>query len=359
MMMNLKHQQGLSIVELMIGILLSLILLTGVVQLYVSNSTSQRVLHAASRMQEAGRFSIDFASREIRMAGFTGCARIGNTGISFNNIADAGFGYDADGDGDTDAMGFIGTNAVSGFDNVTSPLDDELTDMGLSIGAGVGQVVAGTDVIVIKGSRSCPGGNIVQQMNLTSANIKIKDADLCNITQNSLVLVSDCSSADLFVVSNNPNSNGVDKSTLAHGNNVNHGTKLSKSYGLDAAVYQMYVTALYIGNGAAGQPALFQTTTTGGAFTTLELVDGVTDMQIEYGEDTDDDFAANYYVTADNVTNMDNVVSTHVSFLVRSNDDNLSPEQVQYSFNRALTTAGDNRLYQPYTATVTLRNRVK
>lgn len=78
------------------------------------------------------------------------------------------------------------------------------------------------------------------------------------------------------------------------------------------------------------------------------LVEGVEDLQILYGEDTDaiSDGIANQYATAGAV-NMARVVSVRVQLRLRSPDDNLTD---------TVTAFGDRRIRRVFTNTVTLRN---
>lgn len=63
-------QQGFTIVELMISVVLSLMFISGAVA-YLSSSTSmQEIQIAASRVQENARFALDELSASIRMAGY-------------------------------------------------------------------------------------------------------------------------------------------------------------------------------------------------------------------------------------------------------------------------------------------------
>lgn len=72
MMIKIKSA-GFSLVELMIGISLGLLLMTGVVQLFVTSKSGFTADQAVSRVQETGRLAIEFMSKDIRMAGFSGC----------------------------------------------------------------------------------------------------------------------------------------------------------------------------------------------------------------------------------------------------------------------------------------------
>lgn len=65
-------QCGLSLVEVMIGLLLSLVLTAGVIQVYLSNKQTYYLQDEMSRLQENGRFAMDILHRIIRGAGFQG-----------------------------------------------------------------------------------------------------------------------------------------------------------------------------------------------------------------------------------------------------------------------------------------------
>src|SRR5690554_5044513 len=69
----MRKQQGLSLVELMISITLGLVLMTGVMQMFLSSRTVFSTHQAISRIQENGRLAMEFISQDVRMAGFMGC----------------------------------------------------------------------------------------------------------------------------------------------------------------------------------------------------------------------------------------------------------------------------------------------
>ncbi len=65
----IKQQQGMTLVEMMIAMGLGVFLLAGVMGIFTSSKQSYRMLENLSRMQENGRFAMDFMSRDIRQAG--------------------------------------------------------------------------------------------------------------------------------------------------------------------------------------------------------------------------------------------------------------------------------------------------
>ncbi|MCP3675718.1 MAG: pilus assembly protein PilW, partial [Gammaproteobacteria bacterium] len=69
----MKKQRGISIVEIMIAVTISLILLAGIGQIYLSNKQTYRMTDAVSRLQESGRFAMNFITQSVRSAGHWGC----------------------------------------------------------------------------------------------------------------------------------------------------------------------------------------------------------------------------------------------------------------------------------------------
>ncbi|MCD9029781.1 PilW family protein [Luteimonas sp. BDR2-5] len=65
--------RGFSLIELMIAMLIGLLLLIGVVQLFSASRAAYQLSEGMSRVQENGRFAIDFLQRDTRMAGHFGC----------------------------------------------------------------------------------------------------------------------------------------------------------------------------------------------------------------------------------------------------------------------------------------------
>jgi len=99
-------------------------------------------------------------------------------------------------------------------------------------------------------------------------------------------------------------------------------------------------TAYSIGNGASGQPSLFRSIN--GA-TAVEMVEGIQNLDILYGEDTDDDFVPNYYVPIGSVADASQIVSVRLTLTART------AEAIQ---------AANGRITRDFTSTVVLRNRV-
>lgn len=65
-----SHQRGLTLVEIMVALVISLFLLAGLLQLFISTRQSSRIQENLSRVQENGRFAIEYVGRVIRLAGY-------------------------------------------------------------------------------------------------------------------------------------------------------------------------------------------------------------------------------------------------------------------------------------------------
>lgn len=340
-----NRQRGLSLIELMVAITLGLILTAAVIQVFVSSRGVFRTQDAMARLQENGRFAMSYLTQEVRMAGFMGCARLDD--IPVNNIAtaNAAFTFDA-------------TTALTGADNVAA--------------ANAWNAVQGTDVLNIRGaaesSARLAGNTAPNNANIQLAN----EPGIPDIDAGDILLITDCTSADIFQTTNDATGNGT-VITVAHATNVNTSNRLSKAYGLDAEVLAFRSLDYFIADTgrttAAGAPinALFarQVDNVGDVGATpappFELVEAVQDMQIEYGEDTNDDRAADRYRSADQVADWTQVVSVRLNLLLQSTEDNIVGRAGQHVQNIQFMGAAvpqDGRLRQVVSTTVAIRNRL-
>lgn len=64
------NQRGLSIIELLVALALSMLLLTGVLQVFLSTRQTIATTDATARIQENGRFALGFIAQSARQAGY-------------------------------------------------------------------------------------------------------------------------------------------------------------------------------------------------------------------------------------------------------------------------------------------------
>jgi type IV pilus assembly protein PilW len=226
-----------------------------------------------------------------------------------------------------------------------------------------------TDIVHIQLGNSC-GAYVSEKTDNSGAtgNEHVTYPNTCDFQQDEAVLITDCTNADLFQITNVVNPGGSSgKQTLAHGSGNNTQPKLGTVYDTDSEIFKFSTVTYYIGSNDEGEPALYKSkwNPEGTAGMTaadfddpLELADGVEDMQILYGEDTGggDDYA-DEYVAAKDVDDWTEVRSARINLLLRSEEGITSKPQT-ITFNGASVGGADSRLRMIYTSTVTLRNRL-
>ena len=345
MSMEIKRsgQSGLSLVEFMVASLIGLILTLGLVQIFVSNRQTFDTTMASAYVQETGRIATQMLSQAIRNADYWGCVDLSNV---YNNLNVAVT---------DDILGFA--EGVGGADDNADSSD---------------KVVDGTDTLVLRGTGGGLGIQIDSPMPNSSA---VLDVNMnAGLAQGDIILLTNCQGGDIFQITKLPSDDKIQHNTggsVSPGNGKNEGpcaggsngaNCLSQIYDSGASVMLPYSRTFYVGEGASGEPALFlgEGLMSGNVGNTddIELVGGVEDMQILYGEDTDGDGNADAYREADQVSSMEDVKSVRVSLLVRSSNDNVLDSPQTLTFNGGNVGGGDRRLRRVYTITSTLRNRI-
>lgn len=66
----LRYQQGLSIIEIMVAMLISLILMLGIVQIFVSGKNAYRINSGVNEIQDNQTFLSEYLARVIRLSGY-------------------------------------------------------------------------------------------------------------------------------------------------------------------------------------------------------------------------------------------------------------------------------------------------
>ncbi|WP_166259178.1 PilW family protein [Marinobacter salicampi] len=346
MTLQMKKQQGLSLIEFMIAGLIGLILILGLTQIFVSNRQAFDTTAASADVQETGRMATEILAKAIRNADYWGCA---DQSRIFNNLND-GNGIDPD------VLGF--GSGLDGFDNNADAADT---------------VADGTDVIVIRGTRGSSAIQLSGPMNNSSAVMDV--TSVSGLNEDDIVAVTDCRGGDIFQVTALPSGNKIQHNTggsVVPGNGKNSGpcaggsnsaNCLSQLYDTGASVLVPYSERYFVGTGVSGEPALFLrrgvlSGTNIGSTQSIELIDGVEDIQILYGEDTNGDGTVNAYRTAATVSDLNDVLSVRASLLVRSRQANVLDNAQTLTFNGAAVDGSDLRLRRVYTMTSTIRNRM-
>src|SRR5256885_69654 len=111
---SLQRQRGLSLVELMISMTIGLIVMSALTYVFVGSRGAYRTGENLARVQEIGRFAIDYIGQDLRLVSFAGCHSRGlnsdNTlvvarpAVTFTGAADGILGFE-DGSGWTNTSG--------------------------------------------------------------------------------------------------------------------------------------------------------------------------------------------------------------------------------------------------------------
>ncbi len=327
-------QHGLTLVEIMVAMTIGLVLLGGVITILVSSQQTYRVNEALARIQENARFAFQLLSRDIRMVGYMGCVGEGTVPVNtLNNPSEFLWnfgqpiqGFEASGGGWMPALPT----------QITSPL-------------------SGRDILVIRGVDG-PDTRVIQHPGGTppgSANLKVTAGS--SFEDGDIVLVTDCLAAAVFQITNISTSGGQDN--IVHNTGTGVPGNATKNLGQSfegGEIVRVNTRSYYVRTNPDGIPALYWRR---GNAAAEELVEGVENLQIEYGVDTDGDRAADVYQTADLVVDWENVVSVRISLLMQSLEDNIASQPQTYTFNGATITPTDRRLRKTYSTVIALRNR--
>lgn len=331
----LNKQTGLSLVEVLVALVISLFLLGGIVQVYVGNKVTFKFTNALAEVQENGRFALDSMSQDLRLANQWGCVPFDPTNTSNINDTLPGThpGYDAE------------------FHDFLSPAPTLPGAIAGTNNTGLN----GSDLLTVRGGK--PGQTNVEGPFTPAAIQSLNVNPTGTISAGDIILVTRCGEfmlnipeADILSVSSVDITNPVQ--TV-----INVAAPKSQQFENDATVLELQTVTYSIGLAASGngETALFRQEFNGVA---EELVEGVEEMQILYGIDSDNDQFPNQYVTANNVPNFNAVVSLRVMLLVHSIDDFVTEAPQTYTFNGVQTTPADRRLRQVFTTTIALRNRI-
>jgi type IV pilus assembly protein PilW len=337
----MRQQRGLSLIELMISITLGLMLMTGVVQMFLSSKSTFTSQQGISRVQETGRLAIDFISQDLRMAGLTGFSSRGRDkedakiedrtlplsptnsytmGVAVLTPAASGIAATAN----TEVLYIHGALLGSTL-RLTQPTDANLMKVP------IGPVVAS----------GCTNGSSRQNGLCVDEVLVISDYNKSKVFQPTGIAV---------------NGTDLDISFTGGWGGDDQSTRENDKFPRFAHVSRMARIIYYIANGVSGRPSLFQQV---GNALPLELLEGVVNMSITFNrEATPNVYAAAVGVIGPLFVNKDRVISVQLELVVQSSEDGLVETPQTYVFKGANVVATDRRLYQVFRSTVALRNRL-
>ena len=350
-----RRQQGLSLVELMIALLLASFLTMGMVYIFTSNSDTFRLNEASARVQEAGRTATQILSRAVRNAGYWGCM-------------DPPEDLTCPGGGGTDQPFACLLNSSVGTDDMFSSLGGD-NDVSASNSFGA---VEGTDVIRFGGIQSGAALTSDQHTPVNSANIQVPKSENPEdvVEKGEILVISDCSGGDVFQVTD-PKKDQIVFNTGSSTTPGNH-SKTQSEYAQGTGIFKPSRNAYYLRENNEGVRSLVfdQMDMVGGAGSysgAQEMVSHVRDFQVELGRDTTGNQQVDTWSAPGDASEAQEALAVRFSLLARSPEDDVVEEPQSYCYpgwldcvnNPGLrTTAGDRHLYRVYTGTAAIRNRL-
>jgi type IV pilus assembly protein PilW len=342
-----RRHAGMTLIELMVAIALGLVVLTIVLQIFLSSRQAYRVSDNLSRVQEQARYLADQMSNVVRMIDYVGCRapwKSGmTTGVPNQSIA-------------SPASWETFSAGVAAFQMPASLLTAATVPPELT----QAEVKPGTSVLRVQAAIGTPA-RLTQTMGALNTDITIS-GNPAEIAAGDLLMISDCTGGEIFLA------RGVvpgAETTISH-------TALSKKYAkYQSEVIRFRTSVYYVGSGTAAaggnvcplnalcvkmpQPAPGG----GAALVVQQLANNVDDLQLRFSEDTSltKDKIPDVAVKANAVTDWSNVIALRISLLLSTNDNGLSETSRTYVFDGAAHTPGDTRLRRSYSTTVFLRNR--
>jgi type IV pilus assembly protein PilW len=267
---------GFTLLEVLLSIGLSAFILSGAYLLFASHRQSYMAQQALIQVKENGQAVINVLRDNLRQAGSLGCSAWHAQLPVFNKAASL-----------PEHLPQYSHEIVYGFhanNNTWSPpLPTYLKN----------RVRDNTDVLVVHQAH-VQSANLAQAMLNTQSPLVLR-SDL-NLKVGDAIVVADCTQADIVRISDISRSGNY--WFIAHHAPYNTTSHLSKAYNTNAEVSVLQSAAYYIGNTgrryAKGEPiyALYQF-----VGEHQELVEGVTDLQVEFGIDANHDTAVDTITT--------------------------------------------------------------
>jgi type IV pilus assembly protein PilW len=324
----------------MVAVSLSLLLLSGIVAIFMSSRASYETTDKLSRIQETGRFALDQIMRDIRSAGFVGCARTPtyvSTSLSSSTTLQWNF---LDG-------------PVRGFQSLGGSTWSPTLDTSVTGAAN------GSDVLVLRvPRRGAEPLRLTASMTAGTDDLTVPAAT-SGVRAGDIAMAYSCEAQAYFQVTSFAGTTIEHKTGGSTPGNASD--DISYAFRENAEVIPVQTVIYYIraSSADAAIPALWRRI---GLNAAEELAEGVEKMEAQFGVDTNGDTVVDSYVTADAVgaSNWGNVYSVSVALLVRSMQayGTDTDQQTYHLLDVDVSTPGDRHLRQVFTATANLRNRV-
>lgn len=269
-----RRQTGLSMIELMVAMTIGLLLVAGVTTLISQQSGTRSELERSAQQIENGRYAMQLLKDDIEHAGYYGDFAPGSTApavVVTSTIPNACDPTD------------LGWHSAS----LRAPVPVHGLNASAATPTCVTSRLAGTDIIVVRRAETKVAGAAV-------AGETYLQASLCN------------SDTKRFVVG----STGFDLR--------------KKDCSTPAELRKYLVRMYYISScnvcGSDTIPTLKMVEFIGGEMVTTPMVEGIENLQFDYGIDNNDDGSPDTYTDAPLAADWENVMAVRINLLARSNE---------------------------------------
>ncbi|ROQ17051.1 type IV pilus assembly protein PilW [Marinimicrobium koreense] len=343
----MRKQQGLSLIELMISLTLGIVLMTGVMQMFLTSRTTYNTQQAISRIQESGRMAVEFLAQDIRMAGYQGCSSRGaNQNIEIG-VEDPTNDY------------LLDFNiSIQGYSSDDPPMED-------------GVAADDTEILVVRRASNVTMPIVGPTGSTANLEVAVEEQDDCvgDVCRGDIAVISDCTQGRVFLITNFQNvGGGGSKIVHARSNIANEPKNIDsqlggQQFGAGAEILRMSTLTYYIaesGFGAPGTMSLWRDQDGERA----ELIEGVENMRVLYGVDSnpnDNQNVPDDYREFDDVPSWENVLAVRVELLMQSLQPNVLPDPQPYFFGGETiddARIDDRRMRQVFSTTIGIRGRL-
>ena len=360
--MNVKYQQGVNLIELMVSMTLGIIMLAGVLQVMVNNKQDFLVRDAVGSLDETGQYMMEMMASDLRNVGFSGCNSTNNgvyenlvSGYSDLDIKEGLVATDGNSSGSTPSFNLSTWHNIStyalGSDSYKGARQSDLLKMWTIVPHGMDVVAINT----VTGSNVKPTVGISDETMTAFEMAKSSSID-------SLMLLSDCEKSYVVEVV------GLRRTSSGGLIILDSSIDQAKISALTPPIEAFFLkgVAYYVGKLSSknsNPPTLYMATlgSNGRVKTKQPLVEGVANIQFLFGESTSASIpSVNRYVSADQVNNWSRVASVRISMLLETLNNGVVPGTGIFNFYYAGRTyaSPDRKLRKEVVSTITLRNRI-
>ena len=347
------HQQGFSLVELMVATLLGLIISYAVLEIYLTQSQIYKTSHSQSWILSTENALINLLTPSLRSAGFLGC---GNTTTAISNL-NPGL-PDPLGSVNTEPTmirGYNGSGSSFTFTQTNPANDNDSSHWTPALPSSLtGQIQRGSDLLIVLGATPGTSPIGITQIDSGGDTIGVQSTVNTSIASGQLGAVSDCGKSVIFQIT------GVGATTITHasgsGAMQNASSAFPVNFPLGAQFIQLQQTAFFISQGQGGQSTLMRGILNGSSWTIEPLVPGIDFMKVQYG--VGNNGLITQYVSANGVTDWSKVYALRIGFLISGKIGSANIKTNYNVLNTAVTVPADSLLRHTFEMTIHLRNSI-